>query len=310
MTTAKLHLSLPSPLTPIAWPHASYGSHSINVYVKRDDLIHPQISGNKWRKLAKTVAYIQRHSIKHVVSFGGGYSNHLHALAYVCAQLDVKMTAIVRGDYSQNPTSTLQDISAWGANIRYVNKLEYKRRVDADYCQQLSRELGAQLVIPEGGSSRHALEGVATLVNECIEQLPKLSHIILPVASAGSLAGVVHQMQQVNCKASILGIGVLKGEGYLEQLCTDLLPQASATKPIPNWQILHNYHHGGYAKSSPELLAFIQQFTQHTNIPLEPVYSGKCFYALDHLLQTHYFPVQSEVLVLHTGGLQGSVAPN
>lgn len=292
-----ISLNLPSPIQKVDWPNKN-----AQLWVKRDDLIHDTISGNKWRKLLPFVEKIQTNKIQHIVSFGGAYSNHLHALAYLCARLNVKLTAVIRGDYTNRLSPTLQDIQQWGTTLKFVNKIEYKQRSNSDYCRALCETLKADLLIPEGGSHAEGKIGLKTLVDECNKQLPNVTHILLPVASGGTLAGIIANSGNLpSCQ--LIGIAALKGQDYLEQLVTNLLPK-SLDKPRP-WKIEHAYHHGGYAKTSPALVSFIQRFEQKTLIPLEPVYSGKLFFALNSMLEQEYFPPNSVILAIHTGGLQG-----
>ncbi len=338
-TLANLSLVLPSPLNPLNWPYiasdlASEGQFTqfdtnaakdIQLFCKRDDLIHPIISGNKWRKLAPSVEFMLANNVQHVISFGGGYSNHLHALSFVCANMNIKLTAIVRGNYSQNLTPMLIDLQKWQTTIKFVSKETYNKRTDPAYCNNLRKLNGADFVIPEGGSNSSCVEGFVDMVNEVNVQLTELkqthlTHVVAPVASGGTLAGLVRGF--ANTPTKVLGIAVLKGKGYLEDLVQGLLYENEAANnqrgvKLADWEILHEYHHGGYAKSSPSLVNFISQFhassfqsLQHSppipSMTLEQVYSGKCFYALNDLLTTQYFADNSNIMIVHTGGLQGA----
>lgn len=296
----QLAIQAPSPeqvITP-RWAN----SQDIQISIKRDDLLHPIISGNKWRKLQYALLEANENNVKHIVSFGGGYSNHLHALGYCCLQLGIRLSAIVRGDYSQNLSPMLQDLLSWGADIQYVDRVTYQQRAEPEYLQTLTTKYPNALLIPEGGSQQQALKGLSEIIQELHTQY---DYILAPVASGGTLAGLIQEskqyLQQHNCQ--ILGIGVLKGEGYLEQLVRDLLIEEDDTK---DWQINHNYHFGGYAKSNHELTQFCSDFYQQTEIKIEPVYSGKLFFALRDLIDKNYFPNGSRILALHTGGLQGN----
>lgn len=277
------------------------GLHSCSLSIKRDDLLHAVISGNKWRKLKYSLAYAQQNNIRHIVSFGGGFSNHLHALAYCCAKLNIKFSAIVRGDYSANPSPMLQDLKQWHAQIHYVNKTTYQQRDTAEYLQALQQEHPQALIIPEGGSNTLALQGVGEIVGELNQQY---DYIIAPVASGGTLAGLIKATH--NTPTKVLGIAVLKGQGYLEELVNNLLPVPLHASIEQHWAICHNYHFGGYAKRSQELSDFCADFFQFKQIVIEPIYSGKLLFAVKELLKQGYFPAGSRLLVLHTGGLQGS----
>lgn len=283
---------LPSPLTNIQpdWP----GADSLTLYVKRDDLIHPIISGNKWRKLRPLLEQSTKPPTG-IVSFGGGYSNHLHALGYVCAERQIPFVAIVRGNYLDNPTPMLRDLDSWGATIRYVTKQTYRERGQPEYLDQLSATYPDYTIIPEGGSQRDALKGVAALVDE----LPmSFDAILSPVASGATLAGLSTALK---ADQQAIGIAVLNGERYLESLVSSLLPQ-----PNPRWKIVHQYHHGGYAKTNAMLGSFCRDFEVQTGIPVEPVYSGKLFFALKGMIADGIFAPGQTVVALHTGGLQGA----
>ncbi|AWL12890.1 1-aminocyclopropane-1-carboxylate deaminase [Saliniradius amylolyticus] len=290
----KAELRLPSPISPVtpSWP----GSEALSIAVKRDDLIHPRISGNKWRKLKYALEGAERQGVKQIVSFGGGHSNHLHALSFACHQLGIRLEAIVRGQYQNNLTSTLLDMRAWGAQLHFVTKVEYQRRTDAGYLNRLKAEFPQAAIIPEGGSQQLALKGVAELL---AEQPLDFEHIVLPVGSGGTLAGLMTGLVH-RPDIQVHGIGVLKGQGYLEDSVEQLIGEHAHS---PNWRIHHGFHHGGYAKRSKQLEQFCRDFAQQTGIALEPVYSGKCFWAVKQLMAENVFAHGSRILMLHTGGL-------
>lgn len=274
---------------------------NIQLWVKRDDLIHPIISGNKWRKLSHALQSAVNNQGQHIVSFGGGFSNHLHALGYCCQKLDIKLTAIVRGDYSSNPSPMLTDLLNWKTDIQYANRLTYQKRTDLEYLNSLQQNYPKALIIPEGGSQQQALVGMADVIAELTQDY---DYIVAPVASGGTLAGLINATTNSDIRSQVLGIAVLKGQDYLETLVSELLPEYIENST--RMQIKHDYHFGGYAKSSLELKQFCADFFKQTNIPIEPVYSGKLFFALREMIVQGYFPEGSRILALHTGGLQGS----
>ncbi|MFQ3197702.1 MAG: 1-aminocyclopropane-1-carboxylate deaminase [Paraglaciecola sp.] len=292
-----LELTCPSPeqRLKVDWPN----SDNYQIWLKRDDLLHPIVSGNKWRKLKYALLAAKHNNVPHIISFGGGFSNHLHALGYACSRLGIQLTAIVRGDYSAHPSPMLEDLARWHAKVQYVDRQTYRLRSDADYLAQLSLTHPGAMIIPEGGSQHSALAGVMEIIDELGRSY---DHILAPVASGGTLAGLIHATRHIN--TTVTGIAVLKGQGYLEDLVTELLP--SATKPGHHWDINHDHHFGGYAKSTPHLSAFCAEFYTQTHIPIEPVYSGKLFYAAKALISEGAFTRGAKILLLHTGGLQGA----
>ena len=298
----KTSLTLPSPLIPFKpnWEGAS----KVSLYVKRDDAIHPVMSGNKWRKLSHALTSPLPNA---VISFGGGFSNHLHALGFACYKLGIPLTAIIRGDYSASPSPMIKDLMQWKTRIEYVNRITYKKRNDSAYLDELKQEFPSAIIIPEGGSQAQALQGVKDMVDE-IEI--DFDFIVAPVASGATLAGIVNALNKRNSTTGIefssrnkaIGIGVLKGEGYLEGLVEQFLPITNTT----NWHIEHNYHFGGYAKAPSELQTFCNDFNNTMDFEIEPVYSGKAFWAVKDMLAKGKFEDGSRIIVLHTGGLQGA----
>ena len=291
-TLLEQELVLPSPL--ISFTPTWKGAEQVEIKIKRDDLIHPVISGNKWRKLSSLLNEIPQDT-KGIVSFGGGFSNHIHALAYCCKGLSLPFTAIIRGDYSQHITPMLEDILAWGAQVVYVDRVTFKRRNDEDYLKALSRQFDGYSIIPEGGSHKNAIQGIANVVKE-VEW--DFDTILTPVASGATLAGVA---QSLNTHQRAIGIAVLKGKGYLETLV-----ESFVSPPRGNWHIEHGFHHGRYGKVSPELDRFCTDLFEEYKVPVEGVYSGKLFFALKAMLANRTFPKGHKILVLHTGGVQGA----
>ncbi len=361
----KNEITCPSPLQEFTWQNLDYeptlaNSDQYHFYCKRDDLIHPTISGNKWRKLQGVLSLIQNNCPTDIISFGGGYSNHLHALAYLCQKLNIPFTAIIRGNYQYNKTPMITDIESWGASIKYVNKLEYKLRGDETYLSKLAEQYVNALIIPEGGSSKLCFDGMGVLMKELTHQLTALSttsnnqeithnYIVLPVASAGTLSGLINAVHlnetsvylPNHCETNIdvanrpiintsnttvIGIAVLKGKGYLENLTTELLNGVNYSGKV-NWFIEHEYNCGGYAKSNTSLNVLINHLNTgelirtnefkafnsqpnltilQKNITVEHVYSGKVFYAITDMLKNKRFQSNSRIIALHTGGLQGA----
>lgn len=286
--------------------HPLLTEKKITLSVKRDDLLHPHISGNKWRKLKYNLIEARKNNINHIVSFGGAYSNHIHALAAAGFYFGFKTTAIIRGEshYANNPT--LQQAQQWGMKLHFVTRKEYKLRNEADYLQQLQQRFPEAIIVPEGGSNVLAIAGMSELCQEIDEQAEtNIDHVITATGSGGTLAGLIAGFSKHgNNKTKITGIAVLKEAEYLNERIVQLLAQADQ-KITQTWQLQTQFHGGGYAKVSKSLNNFCLNFEKQVNIPIEPIYTGKMFYAIYELIKQDYFNTGANIVALHTGGLQG-----
>ncbi|OCA63148.1 1-aminocyclopropane-1-carboxylate deaminase [Aeromonas piscicola] len=283
---------LPSPFQAISHPLLT--AHGVTLWCKRDDLIHPTISGNKWRKLKYQLQHAQEQGIGHLISFGGAYSNHIHALAAAGCQSGLNTTGIIRGEPDAASNSTLSAAKDWGMDLIFVDRQSYRRRQDPDWLAQFAAP--DTLIVPEGGSSPLAIPGVAELVGE-VPFSPDLW--VLPCASGGTLAGLIAGKRE---QERILAIAVLKGANFIADEVRRLHPAAATT---PGWQIAQDHHDGGYAKFSPALWQWVQAFSAETGLPLEPIYSGKAMWGLFRELAAGHIPRGSKIVFIHTGGMQG-----
>jgi 1-aminocyclopropane-1-carboxylate deaminase len=286
----------PSPLQNLF--HPLFEQHKLSVQIKRDDLIHPVISGNKWRKLKHNLLQAKKKSYG-IVSFGGSYSNHIHALAFACHQQQIPSVGIIRGEQDYAANATLSQAQKWGMALHFVDRKTYKNRDDPAYISQLQKQFPLHAIVPEGGSNAMALTGVGEVIAE-LSQQSEFDSLLVPVGSGGTLAGLVNADQG---RHKLLGIAVLKQQNYLAEQVTQLLP--AHAKQYNNWQVLPQFHRGGYAKFSQQDCQRILEFSRHTGIRFEPVYSGKMVLALLDLIGDCYFPAHHRIMLLHTGGLQG-----
>ncbi|MBX9899897.1 MAG: pyridoxal-phosphate dependent enzyme [Burkholderiaceae bacterium] len=280
-----------------------------NLWVKRDDLLHPTVSGNKARKLKYQLQFSEDQRPK-LLTMGGAWSNHLHATAYAAQLLGLESIGIVRGPHhlSNTLTPTLEDCQRVGMLLIGVNHDQYRqlRQPQADWSamfiqqleDQIASKLDQTLWLPEGGSAATALRGVA----EIIEELPTKSATIAVACGTGaSLAGL---LAGLGGQGKVLGVAVLKQAAYLHIDIARLL--RAAQFPVHNnYELLLGFHHGGYARFTPELLSFCADFSADTGISIEPVYTGKLFFALHKLAQASAFAGGRPVIAIHTGGLQG-----
>ncbi len=279
--------------------HPLFTQHKITVHVKRDDQIHSIISGNKWRKLKYNLLHAKSIGAKGLITFGGCFSNHIHACAFACQQQQLPVIGIIRGEVENQHNYTLAWAKHWGMQLNFVDRKTYRQRHQQTYLEELQQQYPGYVVIPEGGSNTLALTGVAEVIDELNHQ-GKFDTLIAPIGSGGTLAGLILGDKGQH---NLLGIAVLKQQGYLENEVKDLLPKGR--KADNNWQIAHQYHLGGYAKFSQQEADNIRQFSKIVGIDFEPVYSGKMILALLELIQAGYFPARHRIVLLHTGGLQG-----
>ena len=282
----------PSILTKIDDPLLD--QYQIKLWIKRDDLLHPIISGNKWRKLKYTLDHALSEGADTLISMGGAYSNHLHALAYVGKALGLKTIGLVRGEQPETLTPTLSDLQNWGMVLKFVSRFDYRLLRQYKGCYDLPGLKPRQYWLPEGGAQALALKGVAELVNEI-----DVTYDILcvPCGTGATLAGIIDMVPD---QVSVMGFAALKNAEFLQTDVESLLP-----RPCSNWQINMDYHFGGFAKTSAELMTFMADFEFKTGIPLEPVYTGKMIYAIYNLITKHTFKPGQRIIAVHTGGLQG-----
>jgi 1-aminocyclopropane-1-carboxylate deaminase len=279
--------------------HPLFRHHNIDVFIKRDDLIHPIISGNKWRKLKYNLAQAKDGSYIGILSFGGSFSNHIHALAFACQQQKIKSVGIIRGEQSYANNFTLSWAKHWDMNLQFVDRKIYRLRNQAEYLTELQSEFPQYFIVPEGGSNALALPGVAEVINELNMQC-EFDSLLTPVGSGGTLAGLITGDKNQH---QLLGIAVLKQSEYLQAEVNQLLNFEA--KQYNNWQILPEFHLGGYAKFSADDCRRIIEFSHITGLDFEPVYSGKMLLALLDLVAKGFFKAKQRIVMLHTGGLQG-----
>ncbi len=282
---------------------------NMRVWVKRDDLLHPDVSGNKFRKLKYPLLALQNFSPS-LVTMGGVWSNHLHAIAHAAKLAGYPVTALVRGhDDLSTPTSdTLSDCMRLGMQIRFVSRTDYRelRNNPNAWRKHIENVSASHVWSPEGGSAPAALHGVAELVDELFDT--SFDHeaftpdtLVVACGTGATLAGLLAGLRG---RGRVLGIAAIKNAGYLHGEIASMLQQAGYPA-YQNYELLTDFHHGGYAKISPDLRRFCDDFSVETGVPIEPVYTGKMFYALQKLAQEGKFDPMERIVAIHTGGLQG-----
>jgi 1-aminocyclopropane-1-carboxylate deaminase len=294
-------LSFSSPLEPLlndVFPN-------IQLWMKRDDLLHPSVSGNKFRKLKYNL--IQAHENRPIlISMGGAWSNHLHALAHAAQLLGLSAVGLVRGLHAAHSplNATLSDCQSAGMQLQFVSRDDYRTlRDQPDFWRNwITQDPKEYLWLSEGGSNSLALTGMAELVDELRQDLGSTPDtVVLACGTGASLAGILAGLRG---QGRVIGIAAVSNAGYLRQQVQQLLLDAGQPA-YQNFEILLDFAHGGFAKTSPALLQFCEQFSQQTQIPVEPVYTGKMLFALAELCRSGKFVKGESVVAVHTGGLQG-----
>lgn len=284
-------LDYPTPLQEI--PISFFSDKEVSVFMKREDLIDTEISGNKWRKLKYNLKEAKTQGYSNVLTFGGAYSNHIAATAAACKRYGFNSIGVIRGEeLNEHSNPTLQQAAADGMNLHFISRKEYQNRDNQQWLQMLAQEHQAY-IIPEGGTNDLAVRGVTELVHEIDIDFDT---ILCPVGTGGTLAGIVEGLHD---RQKAIGISTLKGESYLKNIVNKL------TTKTTSWKLNHEYHFGGYAKFNNHLIEFINQFYLQTQIPLDPIYTGKMMYGLFDLLKNGFFSDGCRIICVHTGGTQG-----
>lgn len=258
----------------------------------RLDLLHPHVSGNKWYKLKFNIEEAIKQNASSILSFGGAYSNHLHALAYVGKLFSIPTIGIVRGEKVKN--DTLSDCEQWGMKLIFISREKYKQKVNFEFLEGLKQEFPNTYIVPEGGGNQLGFLGCQTLLSKDI--LKKYEVICCAVGTGTTLAGIAESLLE---NQKVVGFCGMKGGSYLTEHISTLTLRN-------NFELIDKYHFGGFGKANQELLFFIQAFYKTHHIELDFVYNGKMLFGLfDQLKSSNLFD-NKNILAIHCGGLQGN----
>lgn len=285
-----LNLNFYSPEEEVFYP--PFRDFGIKLFFKRDDLIHPFISGNKWRKLKFNLIKAQKTNKNHLVTFGGAYSNHLLATAAAGAKFNFKTTAFVRGENVCNQVLTLCKV--FGMHLFFVDREVYKNKTQL-YHQHFANN-NSTYFIDEGGAGFEAELGCREIITEL---KTNYQHIFCATGTGTTLAGIINAVDEQQLKTQVHGVSALKNGDFLMKDIDKLL-----IKNL-NYQLHTQYNFGGYAKTTPLLIDFIKDFSSKTGILIDPVYTAKTLYCILDLATKNYFKKNQNVLMVHTGGLFG-----
>ena len=272
---------------------------TVTLSIKREDCLHPYISGNKFRKLKYNLAQAKAEGKTTLLTFGGAFSNHILAVAAAGKEYGFKTIGIIRGNelhdkVAKNPT--LLQAQEFGIIFDFVSRESYREKTSEAFVEKLNLKFGDFYLLPEGGTNELAVKGCEEILTEEDENF---DYICCAVGTGGTISGII------NCSKSgqqVLGFPALKGD-FLKE---DIRKFAKGN----NWDLVTDYHFGGYGKVTEELIIFINTFFKKYNIPLDPIYTGKMVFGVMDLIYKNYFPENSKIILIHTGGLQGIAGMN
>jgi 1-aminocyclopropane-1-carboxylate deaminase len=264
------------------------------LYIKREDQIHPFVSGNKFRKLKYNVLEFKSQGLKGILTFGGAFSNHIAAVAALGNELDFPTLGIIRGEELENQINdnpTLKFASENGMTLKFVSREIYKLRNEIDYISTLKNKFPEYLILPEGGTNELAVKGCEEILTAKDNEF---DYIACCVGTGGTISGIINSALP---HQKVLGFPALK-EDFLQKDISKFAHQK-------NWELIRDYHFGGYGKVTNELVRFINHFFEQTQIPLDPIYTGKMVFGILDLIQKRFFKPNDKILLIHSGGLQG-----
>jgi 1-aminocyclopropane-1-carboxylate deaminase len=267
---------------------------SVSLFIKREDEIHPFVSGNKFRKLKYNLEHFQSSNYDSIITFGGAFSNHIAATAFACHEKKINCVGVIRGEelwkeIKQNPT--LQFAHKHGMKFEFVTREAYKMKDSETFISYLKSKYGNCYILPEGGTNELAIKGCKEIITENENDF---NYIGCAVGTGGTISGIINASKS---SQKILGFPALKGD-FLNNEIRKFAKQT-------NWNLILDYHFGGYGKINEELITFINSFYKQNKIPLDPVYTSKMTFGILDMIQKSYFPENSKILLIHTGGLQG-----
>ncbi|MEZ0005817.1 1-aminocyclopropane-1-carboxylate deaminase [Flavobacterium sp. 28YEA47A] len=268
--------------------------NTVDVFIKREDLIHPFVSGNKYRKLKYNLLKAKEEGHAVLLTFGGAFSNHIAAVAFAGKENNFKTLGIIRGDelrekIDENPT--LKFAQENGMQFEFVSRTQYSDKQNPEFESELKDKFGDFYLIPEGGTNELAVKGCEEIL---VPEDAQFDYICCAVGTGGTISGISNAALP---HQKVLGFPALKGDFLKKEI--------RKFAPNENWELIADYHFGGYGKVNLELIEFINNFYQDNNVPLDPVYTGKLVFGVLDLIEKNYFPDNSKILIIHTGGLQG-----
>ena len=283
---------------------------NVQLFVKRDDLIHPQFGGNKWRKLKYNLQHATNKNFDTLLTFGGAWSNHIYATAAAGKHFGFNTIGLIRGEKHAPLNTTLSFAEECGMQLHYIDRKQYRQKNDASFQKKIIEQFGNVYILPEGGSNSLAIRGCEEIIQEVNSQINKPFDVICCASGTGAtLAGMISaiEAEEPIPKKFAIGFSVLKNGEFLTTEVNNFLNNGVADHLLSdNWRIETNFHFGGYAKINDELIQFMRDFQAQYNIALDAVYTAKMFYGLFALIKSNAFKPGSVIVAVHSGGIQGN----
>ncbi len=273
--------------------------NDVEVYIKREDLLHEFVSGNKIRKLKYNLLKAKEENHDTILTFGGAFSNHISAVSFACKELGFNSIGVIRGEelsdkIHENPTLAFAKQNEM--SFEFVSREDYRKKDSEEFIENLKQKFGKFYLVPEGGTNDLAVKGCEEILTE---QDEKFDYLCTSVGTGGTISGIINASKS---HQKVLGFPALKGD-FLEN-------EIRKFTKNDTWKLIKNYHFGGYAKINSELISFINEFKKQTNIPLDPVYTAKMCFGISDMIHKNYFEKGTKILLIHTGGLQGIAGMN
>lgn len=274
--------------------------NNVQLSVLREDLIHTAISGNKYRKLKYNLKAFKEGDFTKLLTFGGGYSNHIYATAAAGKEFGISTIGVIRGEeliskIDENPT--LNFARDCGMQLKFISRELYRKKYESKFLNILRTEFPGTYILPEGGTNLLAVKGCKEILGKHTQGF---DFICCPIGTGGTISGIINSAES---HQKVLGFPALKDSDYLGNEIKKFVTRS-------NYSLIQNYHFGGFAKSNDELIDFINNFKRNFGLTLDPVYTAKMTYGICDLIQKNYFEKGTKILMIHTGGLQGIDAMN
>ncbi len=306
----------PTPVIPLERvEHPLFRKQNIRLDMLRIDKTDPLISGNKWFKLKYNLAEAKKQKHHTLLSFGGPYSNHLHALASAATQYNFNSIGIIRGEQQLPLNPTLADVTAQGMKLYYIDRKSYRNKHQPDTISRIKAEIenndpfnigslaGQFYLLPEGGTNSLAVTGAA----EIVRFIPDTTdYVCVSCGTGGTMAGIISGLShRHNSHCKVLGFPAMKGGQFLQAFIEQLLSRQNLSSNTIPWQLFYQWSFGGFGKLNRQLAVFLDDFEQKYQIDLDPIYTAKMMYAIVSMAEANFFSPGSRIVAIHTGGLQG-----